>query len=304
MMAKMLRIIGTLIARASHPSSAARPVSTLVLLSAVWAGCSDGAAPARPDPMGTPPPDYQDRLFVVPSLGPCDDAAPAPARLRVVSWNIRTGRTSSLDAVASEIAATDADILLLQEVDAYTMRSGMVEQAKLLAEQLGYEHVFASALPWDGGEYGLAILSRLRFAAIERIWLDPALTSEQHLTLVATLCRGAQEILAVNHHADVFPEGRIENIAQLMPVLGDRIGSGMVFGGDLNDDPTGPVTGAVLEAGLIDVVEPYDTSGTYGQRRYDHVFADAVLAPAAVDGSVIDTAASDHEIVIADFAFE
>jgi endonuclease/exonuclease/phosphatase family metal-dependent hydrolase len=300
----MLRIIGNLTARASHSWSSARSVSTLVLLYAVWAGCSDDAAPAPPDPDGTPPPDYQDRLFVVPSLRPCDDTAPAPARLRVVSWNIRTGRSSSLETVAGELAATEADIVLLQEVDAYTMRSGMLEQAKFLAEQLGYEHVFSSALLWDGGEYGLAILARLRFAAVERIWLDPALTSEQHLTLLVTLCRGAQEILVVNHHADVFPEGRVENIAQLMPLLRDRIGGGMLLGGDLNDDPTGPVTSAILQSGLIDVVEPYDSSGTYGQRRYDHVFADVVLAPRAVDGVVIDTAASDHEIVIADFAFE
>jgi endonuclease/exonuclease/phosphatase family metal-dependent hydrolase len=300
----MLCITGALGARASHPRSAARSVSTLVLLSAVWTGCSDRAAPARPDAGSTPPPDYQDHLFVVPALSPCDDTAPAPARLRVVTWNIKAARTMPLDVVASEMAAIDADIWLLQEVDAFTRRSGNVDQARLLAEQLGHEHAFASGQRFDGGEPGLAILSRLRFAAVERIWLDPALTSEQRLTLVVTLCRGAQEILVVNHHADVIPDGRIQNIAQVIGVLGGRIGSGMLFGGDLNDDPTGPVTRAVLEAGLIDVVEPHDTSGTYGQRRYDHVFADAVLAPAAVDGSVIDTAASDHEIVIADFAFE
>jgi endonuclease/exonuclease/phosphatase family metal-dependent hydrolase len=314
----MLRIIGTLAARGARAWPSAWSVASLVLLAAVWAGCRDDASPARPDAsappgdpvdggapqLGTPPPNVADRLFVVPALSACDDTAPAPAQLRVMSWNMHSGRTLGLDAVATEIGARDADIVLLQEVDAYTIRSGRVEQAKILAEQLGYEYVFASALPWDGGEYGMAILSRLRFAAIERIWLDVATTSEQRMGLVATLCRGAQEIRAVDHHADVFPEGRLANIRQLMTVLGDSIGAGMVLGTDLNEDPTGPVTGTVFEAGFVDVVEPYDTSGTYGQRRYDHIFADAALAPAAVAGQVIDTPTSDHEIVIVDFAFE
>lgn len=282
----------------------------LALAALACAACDAGhrGAGATPPPdaagAGSPPADYDKRMFVTPRLAACDDTAPAPARLRVVTWNMHAALSSSVETVAGVLAGLDADILLLQEVDAFTNRSGEVDQPRQLAEILGYEYVFASALPWDGGEFGLAILSRLRFAAIERIWLDAAVTSEQRMGLVATLCRGAQEIQVVNHHADIFPAGATQNMKQLVAALGGAIGSGLVLGGDLNDEGSSPVIDALVENGMADVVKSYDPSATHGGRRLDYVLADSVLAPAVIAGEVVPTTASDHRPVVAEFVLE
>jgi endonuclease/exonuclease/phosphatase family metal-dependent hydrolase len=297
------------VANTMAPRRCAQPV-VLALAALACAACDAGHqdAGAMPSPdaasADSPPLDFAKRLFVMPQMGACDETAPAPARLRVVTWNMHAALSSSVDAVAGVLAGLDADILLLQEVDAFTYRSGVVDQPRRLAELLGYEYVFAAALPWDGGEFGLAILSRLRFAGIERIWLDGGVTSEQRMGLVATLCRGRQEIQVVNHHADIFPDGATQNMKQLIAVLGDAIGKGLIFGGDLNGEGSSPVVDALVESGLIDVVKPYDPSSTHGGRRLDYVLADAVLMPAAIAGEVVPTTASDHRPVVADFMFE
>lgn len=287
----------------------AEPVA-LALAALACAACDAGhpGAGATPPPdaasAGSPPVDHDQRMFVMPQLAACDETAPAPARLRVVTWNMHAALSSSVETVAGVLAGLDADILLLQEVDAFTNRSGKVDQPRQLAEILGYEYVFASALPWDGGEFGLAILSRLRFAGIERIWLDASVTSEQRMGLVATLCSGAQEIQVVNHHADIFPDGAAQNMKQLVAVLGGAIGSGLVLGGDLNDEGSSPVIDALLDSGLADVVHAYDPSATHGGRRLDYVLADGVLAPAVITGEVVATTASDHRPVVADFMLD
>jgi endonuclease/exonuclease/phosphatase family metal-dependent hydrolase len=279
----------------------------LVLAALGCAACDAGHASSTPpdaSPMSSPPPDHAERLFVMPPLAACDETAPAPARLRVVTWNMHAALSSSIETVAEVLAGIDADIVLLQEVDAFTDRSGGVDQPRRLAELLGEDYVFASALPWDGGEFGLAIVSRLRFTAIERIWLDAASASEQRIGLVATLCRGPQELRVVNHHADILRDAATQNMKQLVAVLGDAIGGGLIFGGDLNDEGSGPVLDAVLASGLTDVVKPYDTSATHGGRRFDYVLADAALAPAAVAGEVVLSTASDHRPVVAEFVLE
>ena len=291
------------------PRRCAQPV-VLALAALACAACDaghpDGGARPSPDAASadSPPLDYARRLFVTPQMAACDETAPAPARLRLVTWNMHAALSSSVETVAEVLAGLDADILLLQEVDVFTYRGGMVDQPRRLAEILGYEYVFAAALPWDGGEFGLAILSRLRFADIGRIWLDGEVTSEQRMGLVATLCRGRQAIQVVNHHADIFPDGATQNMKQLVAVLGDAIGQGLIFGGDLNGEGSSPVVDVLVDSGLSDLVKPYDPSATHGGRRLDYVLADVVLQPAAVAGEVVPTTASDHRPVVVDFVFE
>ncbi|SDN35928.1 hypothetical protein SAMN04487897_102629 [Paenibacillus sp. yr247] len=50
-----------------------------------------------------------------------------------------------------------ADVIALQEVDRYRLRSGFVDQAKALAEQLGMDMRFAPSLTYMLGQYCIAI---------------------------------------------------------------------------------------------------------------------------------------------------
>lgn len=85
-------------------------------------------------------------------------------RLRVLTYNIHHGEGSDgkwdYERLAGKIDELRPDVAVLQEVDRGTKRAGGVDQAAHLAKLTGMKFVFGRVMPYDGGEYGLAILSR------------------------------------------------------------------------------------------------------------------------------------------------
>ena len=106
-----------------------------------------------------------------PYAGDEPSITPGPPSMRIATYNIRHGRGSDdvldLDRTARAIAALDADIVALQEVDEKVRRSGNVDQAATLGKVLGMYHAFGSFMDYDGGRYGLAILSRWPIESFE-----------------------------------------------------------------------------------------------------------------------------------------
>ena len=87
--------------------------------------------------------------------------------LRILTYNIHhanppsRGGVIDLDAIARVINDQHPHLVALQEVDVHTGRSGRdVHEAEQLAAKTGMHAFFAKAIPYDGGEYGIAILSR------------------------------------------------------------------------------------------------------------------------------------------------
>src|SRR5688572_6779002 len=58
--------------------------------------------------------------------------ADAPKRSRIVTWNIHARRSASIEAIAGELQAMQADVIALQEVDVRTRRSGFVDEPSAL----------------------------------------------------------------------------------------------------------------------------------------------------------------------------
>ncbi|MCO5239619.1 MAG: endonuclease/exonuclease/phosphatase family protein [Chitinophagaceae bacterium] len=66
-----------------------------------------------------------------------------------------------VDAIAAVIKQQGADMVAVQEVDVNTGRSGKINQAEQLAAKAGYRfYYFGKAMDFDGGGYGVLILSR------------------------------------------------------------------------------------------------------------------------------------------------
>ncbi|MDP1829392.1 MAG: endonuclease/exonuclease/phosphatase family protein [Archangium sp.] len=87
--------------------------------------------------------------------------APAvePPRLRVVTYNILAG-DRGLKGIIDTLTASKADLIGLQEVDRLTRRSGKANQPAKLAKALGMNVFYAPFFPWQGGEFGVALLSK------------------------------------------------------------------------------------------------------------------------------------------------
>lgn len=86
--------------------------------------------------------------------------------LKVMSYNIHIGNPPSkpqlidLNSIIKAIKAENPDLLALQEVDVNTGRSGKINQAEIIARELGMNFFFAKAIDHDGGDYGVCILSK------------------------------------------------------------------------------------------------------------------------------------------------
>lgn len=114
---------------------------------------------------------------------------PLPERLRLLSYNIQTGlstsryseylthswrhfvpvpsRIENLDGIAHAIAGYD--VVGLQEVDTGSLRSGFLNQVKYLAERAGFPYVYDQSNRRIGmiSQHSNAVLSRIEPSAID-----------------------------------------------------------------------------------------------------------------------------------------
>ncbi|HEX2167371.1 MAG TPA: endonuclease/exonuclease/phosphatase family protein, partial [Longimicrobiales bacterium] len=94
---------------------------------------------------------------------------------RVVSYNIHHARGMDgevdLERVAAVLRRLDPVVVALQEVDERVERSGGVDQAARLGELLGMHHAFGSFMDYQGGRYGMAILSRCAIRSVDPVRL-------------------------------------------------------------------------------------------------------------------------------------
>jgi len=238
-------------------------------------------------------------LFSHSPLGSCEQQARAEQRLRVATWNIKAARAASLAEVAATIRAMDADVVALQEVDVRTRRSGGVDQPTALAAALEFHYAFAASIRWDGGDYGLAILSKWPFAAVERHRVGATDRAEPRIVLDATICVAGRPLRILNHHADDEGVARALGFVDVRRIVQAVAGRGVLLVGDMNERAGGPGVRAVRDSGLVDLGAGADTSTSEGG-RIDYLFADDLLARHASAARVWQTDKSDHHAVLAD----
>lgn len=87
-----------------------------------------------------------------------------PAWLRVATYNVHgcvgTDGVRSERRIAEVIGSLEVDIVGLQELDLNRPRSGRVDQAALIAAELGWHRYFHPAFKSQDQEYGDAVISR------------------------------------------------------------------------------------------------------------------------------------------------
>ena len=143
-------------------------LSLIVALAAILPSATarqNGVPPAQAAasrPAGIPA-ELSDLLTHSPLTACSTDDSPvvdSPKRLRIATWNIRAARSTRVDAIAAELQAMEADVIALQELDVRVRRTGFVDEPAALAAALRFHYVFAASIKYDGGDYGLAVLSR------------------------------------------------------------------------------------------------------------------------------------------------
>ena len=205
----------------------------------------------------------------------CTPPPTAPPReVRVLVYNIHAGKDAAgvdnLERVAALVRETRADLVLLQEVDRGTRRSGGVDQVAMLERATGLRAAFGRTLDYDGGQYGIALLSRWPIGGdtLVPLRVDPPQqraggSYEPRGALVAQVAIPDVIARVVNTHLDASGQDhyRRQEIASMQAIvagLRERLAdsSGMpalvVAGGDFNAEPGSAVHAAAVAAGWRD----------------------------------------------------
>jgi endonuclease/exonuclease/phosphatase family metal-dependent hydrolase len=170
-----------------------------------------------------------------------DRATMAPARLRVVTYNVHGIDGAAIaSALAAQSETAAAEVYLLQEVE--RRRGERTSRACVAAERMGLHCVYAPGHELgDGGDLGVAILSTTRLTELEIIelpYLSTVVNSGRRVALGATVRTqaGPVRLLAVHLDNRIGPADRVR---QLRPVLdaADRAGLPTVIAGDVNTSP-------------------------------------------------------------------
>ena len=169
--------------------------------------------------------------------------------LRILSYNIHHANPPSkpgiidLDAIAKVIIKESPDVVGLQEVDFHTNRSGSnISQAAELSRLSGMPYYyFAKAINYDGGEYGLAILSRFPMSEMESIQLPTESSTKGELRTLSTAVielPGKNKILFANTHLDAqrSDTNRYLQINKIVEIL-SREKLPVIITGDFNATP-------------------------------------------------------------------
>lgn len=247
-------------------------------------------------------------------LSGCAVASPAPAReVTVLVYNIHAGKdaagSENLARVGELVQGTGADLVLLQELDRNTQRSGPADQPATLARLTGFAMAFGRTISFQGGDYGVALLSRWPIRRDTLIPLTvtapPGRTTEgreQRGVLLAVVDAPGGPLAVLNTHLDHTGEDtwRVQEMATVLWVAAAarERGMPMLIGGDLNARPESPIHQQLRDAGFRDAWEGCGAGdamtfpASAPDRRIDYLY---VAGDARCErAEVLTSQASDH----------
>ncbi|HUF13976.1 MAG TPA: endonuclease/exonuclease/phosphatase family protein [Longimicrobiales bacterium] len=251
---------------------------------------------------------------VVAMLG-CASAPPSGGEsvVRVLVYNIHAGKDASgeenLERVATLIGETGADLVLLQEVDRGTRRSGGVDQLAELERRTGFHGAFGRTLDYQGGEYGIAVLSRwpIRSDTLIALPVEPRQeraggSYEPRGALRVTMDVPGPDVGVLNTHLDASGDDhyRRQEVEAVRRIAADLRASHdwTVVGGDFNAEPGTSTIRTMVVDGWRDA---WSECGAGDGRtfpahapvkRIDYLFLTAGLGCAVA--RVAETTTSDH----------
>jgi endonuclease/exonuclease/phosphatase family metal-dependent hydrolase len=238
-------------------------------------------------------------------------ATPAKKTLRVMTYNIHVGvgidKKLDLQRIADVINHEQPDLVGLQEVDRGVKRTEGKDEIAELAAWTHMQFAFAPNLDYQGGKYGVAILSRLPIKDTEhRMYENKREAERRGMLRVEVDAGGGKMISFVTTHLDYqYEDGRVFETEQLLRFL-DGIKTPLIVVADLNDTPEG--SAYKLMRTLFDDAwlasrakgDGFSYPADKPAKRIDHIFCRTSDRVRVKKAWVVETQASDHVPVVAE----
>lgn len=200
----------------------------------------------------------------------------------------------------------DPDLVTLQEIDSVTSRTNGVDQAAEIGRLTGLQPVFGRFMPYQGGAYGMALLSRWPITESSNYRLPDGVEPRTALSAIVASPKTGRSLRLVGIHFYRTDRERLAQAATLEELLGDDA-IPTILAGDFNSTPDSEVM--VHLASSWEVVAKgadHFTFPSYGPaREIDFVLIRPrhrfeVFAQRLLDEPV----ASDHRPVVVEIIFD
>jgi endonuclease/exonuclease/phosphatase family metal-dependent hydrolase len=230
--------------------------------------------------------------------------------LRVMTYNIHVGigmdKKLDLARIAQIINKQHPDLVGLQEVDRGVARTQRIDEIAELAKLTRLDYAFAFNLRFQGGQYGVAILSRFPIMASDHRLYQNLREAERRGFIRAEVIVGGRRISFVTTHLDYqYDDGRVFEAQQLLAAMKD-IDEPLIIVGDFNDVPAGHAYQLMrnqFDDGWIAGRAP-DEGFSYPAdkpaKRIDYIFCRTTDRLRVKRAWIVNTLASDHVPVVAD----
>lgn len=153
-------------------------------------------------------------------------------RLRIATYNI--GKNEASDNVSdfsqlnTAIKMIDADVIVIPEVDNKTKRSNGIDQMETIAKANHMYSAFGKAMEFDGGEYGVGILSKYKINKSQVVNLNSG-NAEKRIALISeiNIPKFKSPVIIIGTHLDwqTDPSVRIQQARSIMDVSVGNVAS-------------------------------------------------------------------------------
>ncbi len=219
--------------------------------------------------------------------------------VRIMSYNIHNAvgldGKRDYDRIADVILRENPQVVALQEVDSVTQRSQKDDILRELAERTLMHRVYAAAIPYQGGKYGIGLLTKEKPLTYRTIPLPGR--EESRVLLIAEF---ENYVVCVTHFS-LTPADQQASVPLILAEV-ERIKKPLFLAGDLNALPNSPVITALKENfKILTPAEKPTFPADQPSECLDYIMIGAGDGFALLDRKVVaDTVASDHRPVVAE----
>ncbi len=231
------------------------------------------------------------------SIEPGNDvsAANAMPEIRVMTYNIHRGINKEnkldLNGISEAIRGSGAEIIALQEVERFSVRTGFRDQIKYIADKLSMKYAYGKSINILNGQYGTALLSKVPIEEYEVCKLPS--NGERRTILSAVLNVYGNRIHFYSTHLGLDQEERDIQVEEIVRLAKDEGNS--IVSGDFNSkaDKLGMLNERYMDCASYDNNDNRATFEGEGlSERIDYIFVSRNFRVKSYE--VLKSDASDH----------
>lgn len=197
-----------------------------------------------------------------------------PDAIRVMCYNVKHCRgmdnVVDYDRVANVIKTINPDVIALQELDSATIRSNGANTVEELGKRLDMHYLFAGAIDFEGGKYGIGILSKEKPLS-HRVQALPGREEKRAFLIVEF-----SDYYLCSTHFSLNTEDKMSSVPMIFEAVKD-IKKPLLLGGDMNCGYDSPIQELLREQfvtlsdtvplgnrrRVIDFIYGYNNGNTY-----------------------------------------